>query len=45
MCALQNEAQAYANKVVPQAQGQAAQILEAANAYREQDGRRSTRSG
>lgn len=33
---LQNEAQAYANKVVPQAQGQAAQILEAANAYREQ---------
>ena len=33
---MQNEAQAYANKVVPGAQGQAAQILEAANAYREQ---------
>ncbi|WP_319532192.1 FtsH protease activity modulator HflK [uncultured Cohaesibacter sp.] len=33
---MQNEAQAYANKVVPEAEGQAAQILEAANAYREQ---------
>ena len=33
---LQNEAQAYANKIVPEARGQAAQILEAANAYREQ---------
>nr|WP_320141526.1 FtsH protease activity modulator HflK [uncultured Cohaesibacter sp.] len=33
---MQNEAQAYANKVVPEAEGQAAKILEAANAYREQ---------
>ena len=33
---MQNEAQAYANKVVPEAQGRATQILEAANAYREQ---------
>ncbi|PLW75487.1 FtsH protease activity modulator HflK [Cohaesibacter celericrescens] len=33
---MQNEAQAYANKVVPEAKGQSAQILEAANAYREQ---------
>ena len=33
---VQNEAQAYANKIVPEAEGQAAQILEAANAYREQ---------
>lgn len=33
---MQNEAQAYANKIVPEAEGQAAQILEAANAYREQ---------
>ena len=32
----QNEAQAYANKVVPEARGQAAKILEAAIAYREQ---------
>lgn len=32
----QNEAQAYANKVVPEARGQAAKILEGANAYREQ---------
>lgn len=32
----QNEAQAYANKVVPEARGQAAKILESANAYREQ---------
>nr|WP_321460071.1 FtsH protease activity modulator HflK [uncultured Cohaesibacter sp.] len=33
---MQNEAQAYANKVVPEAEGQAAKVLEAANAYREQ---------
>lgn len=33
---MQNEAQAYANKIVPEARGQSAQILEAANAYREQ---------
>lgn len=33
---LQNEARAYANKVVPEAEGKAAQILQAANAYREQ---------
>ncbi|WP_316860089.1 FtsH protease activity modulator HflK [uncultured Cohaesibacter sp.] len=33
---MQNEAQAYANKVVPEAEGQAAKIVEAANAYREQ---------
>ena len=33
---MQNEAHAYANKVVPEAEGQAAQILEAANAYRDQ---------
>jgi membrane protease subunit HflK len=33
---LQNEAQAYANKIVPEAEGRSAQILEAANAYREQ---------
>ena len=33
---VQNEAQAYANKIVPEARGQAAQILEAANAYLEQ---------
>ena len=32
----QNEAEAYANKVVPEARGQGAKILEAANAYREQ---------
>ncbi|MHC5652731.1 FtsH protease activity modulator HflK [Stappia sp.] len=33
---IQNEAQAYANRVVPEARGEAARILEAANAYREQ---------
>jgi membrane protease subunit HflK len=33
---LQNEAQAYANRVVPEARGRAAQILQAAEAYREQ---------
>ena len=33
---LQNEAQAYANKVVPEARGRAARIIEEANAYREQ---------
>jgi membrane protease subunit HflK len=32
---LQNEAQTYANKVVPEAKGQASQITEAANAYRD----------
>jgi modulator of FtsH protease HflK len=32
----QNEAQAYANRVVPEARGRAAQILQAAEAYREQ---------
>lgn len=32
----QNEAEAYANKVVPEARGEAAKILEKANAYREQ---------
>jgi membrane protease subunit HflK len=31
----QNEAQTYANKVVPEAHGQASQITEAANAYRD----------
>ena len=34
--ALQNEAQTYANRVVPEARGQASQITEAANAYRDQ---------
>ena len=33
---IQNEAQAYANRIVPEARGNAARILEAANAYREQ---------
>jgi membrane protease subunit HflK len=33
---LQNEAQAYANRVVPEARGRVAQILQAAEAYREQ---------
>lgn len=33
---IQNEAQAYANRVVPEARGEAARILEAANAYLEQ---------
>jgi membrane protease subunit HflK len=32
----QNEAQAYANKVVPEAKGKAAQITQSAEAYREQ---------
>jgi membrane protease subunit HflK len=32
----QNEAQAYANRVVPEARGRAAQITQAAEAYREQ---------
>ena len=32
----QNEAQAYANKIVPGARGQSAQITQAAEAYREQ---------
>src|SRR5262249_19520315 len=32
----QNEAQAYANRVVPGARGQSAQITQAAEAYREQ---------
>ncbi len=32
---LQNEAQAYANRVVPEARGEAARILQAAEAYRE----------
>ena len=32
----QNEAQAYANKVVPEARGRAAQITQSAEAYREQ---------
>jgi modulator of FtsH protease HflK len=33
---LQNEAQAYANRVVPEARGRVAQIIQAAEAYREQ---------
>jgi len=33
---IQNEAQAYANRVVPEARGEAARVLEAANAYRDQ---------
>ena len=33
---IQNEAQTYANKVVPEARGQASQITEAASAYRDQ---------
>lgn len=33
---IQNEAQAYANKVVPEARGEAARVLEKANGYREQ---------
>ncbi len=33
---LQNEAKAYANRVVPEARGQAERILQAAEAYREQ---------
>jgi membrane protease subunit HflK len=33
---MQNEAQAYANKVVPEARGEAAQITQSAEAYREQ---------
>lgn len=33
---LQNEAQAYANRVVPEARGQAAQIINAAQAYQRQ---------
>ncbi|NRG17873.1 FtsH protease activity modulator HflK [Rhizobiales bacterium] len=33
---IQNEAQAYANRVVPEARGEAARITEAANAYRDQ---------
>ncbi|MEI2383784.1 FtsH protease activity modulator HflK [Breoghania sp. JC706] len=33
---IQNEAQAYANKVVPEARGEAAQVLEKANGYRDQ---------
>jgi membrane protease subunit HflK len=33
---MQNEAQAYANKVVPEAKGKAAQITQSAEAYREQ---------
>jgi membrane protease subunit HflK len=32
---LQNEAQAYANRVVPEARGDAARVIEAAEAYRE----------
>ncbi len=32
---LQNEAQAYANRVIPEARGEAAQIIEGANAYRD----------
>jgi membrane protease subunit HflK len=34
----QNEAQTYANKVVPEARGRAAQITQNAEAYREQTG-------
>jgi membrane protease subunit HflK len=33
---IQNEAQTYANKVVPEARGRASQVTEAANAYRDQ---------
>ena len=32
---MQNEAQSYANRVIPEARGQASQITEAANAYRD----------
>lgn len=32
---IQNEAQTYSNKVIPEARGQASQITEAANAYRD----------
>ena len=32
---IQNEAQTYSNRVVPEARGQASQITEAANAYRD----------
>jgi membrane protease subunit HflK len=35
---VQNEAQAYANRVVPEARGKAAQTIQAAEAYREQTG-------
>ncbi|MEJ8474721.1 FtsH protease activity modulator HflK [Roseibium algae] len=33
---IQNEAQAYANRVVPEARGEAARVTESANAYRDQ---------
>jgi regulator of protease activity HflC (stomatin/prohibitin superfamily) len=36
----QNEAQTYANRVVPDARGRAAQILQVAEAYKRADGRR-----
>ena len=39
----QNEAQTYANRVVPEAKGRAAQILQAAEAYQEADRRRGHR--
>jgi membrane protease subunit HflK len=38
----QNEAQAYANRVVPEARGRSAQITQAAEAYREQTVREAT---
>jgi len=34
--ALQNEATAYANRIIPEARGEASRIVEAANAYRDQ---------
>jgi membrane protease subunit HflK len=40
----QNEAQTYANRVVPEARGRAAQILQAADAYKSQTCRRGDRS-
>ena len=40
----QNEAQTYANRVVPEARGRAAQILQSAEAYQRADGRRGPRS-
>ena len=38
---LQNEAQTYANRVVPEARGRAAQILQGAEGYKAAGGRRS----
>ena len=41
---LQNEAYAYANKVVPEARGEAERILQAAQGYKRADGRRGERT-